>query len=238
LKLDGLLKGSPTMQLIIGNKNYSSWSMRPWLLMKQTGIAFDEVMLRFDGFDPDSQFKQKITQHSPAGKVPVLQDEGLIVWETLAIAEYLADKFPEKNLWPQDRLARARARSVCAEMHAGFEALRSAFPMNIEAQLPEVGDRLLREQPALRANVARIINMWTDLLTLYGGPFLFGAFSIVDAYYAPVVMRQKTYGFPVPAVIEAYMERMRALPSLQDWVQDALLEKEFLAFEEPYRKNR
>jgi glutathione S-transferase len=226
------------MQLIIGNKNYSSWSMRPWVLMKQAGIHFDEVMLRFDGFSPDSQFKQQITRHNPVGKVPVLQDDGLLVWDTLAISEYLAEKFPEKNLWPQSRPDRARARSLCAEMHSGFSALRSAFPMNIEAYLPEVGQRLLQEQAAVRADLDRIIRMWSELLTFYGGPMLFGEFSIADAYFAPVVMRANTYELPVPDVIKAYMERVRDLPGVALWISEALAEKEFLDFEEPYRKSR
>ncbi|MFM8899456.1 MAG: glutathione S-transferase family protein [Burkholderiales bacterium] len=226
------------MQLFIGNKNYSSWSMRPWVLMKQAGIEFDEVMLRFDGFTPESKFKQQITRHNPVGKVPVLQDEGLVVWDTLAIAEYLAEKFPEKNLWPQNREARARARSVCAEMHSGFNALRSAFPMNIEAHLPEVGERLLREQAAVRADLNRIIAMWSELLAVHGGPMLFGEFSIADAYFAPVVMRLHSYALPVPPAIKAYMERVRALPGVAAWINEALAEKDYLDFEEPYRKHR
>jgi glutathione S-transferase len=226
------------MQLFIGNKNYSSWSMRPWVLMKQTGMAFDEVMLRFDGFTPESQFKQQITRHNPVGKVPVLQDEGLLVWDTLAIAEYLAEKYPEKHLWPQDRAARARARSVCAEMHSGFSALRSAFPMNIEAHLPEVGQRLLREQAAVRTDLDRIIGMWTELLTVHGGPMLFGDFSIADAYYAPVVMRLHTYALPVHELIAAYMKRVRALPGVAAWIKEALAEEQYLDFEEPYRQHR
>ena len=226
------------MQLFIGNKNYSSWSMRPWVLMKQSGIAFEEVMLRFDGFTPDSRFKQEISRHNPVGKVPVLQDDGLMVWDTLAISEYLAEKFPEKNLWPQGRAARARARSVCAEMHSGFGALRSAFPMNIEAQLPEVGQRLLREEATVRADLDRIIRMWSELLSFYNGPMLFGDFSIADAYFAPVVMRVNTYALPVPSSIADYMERVCALPGVAAWITDALAEQEYLDFEEPYRKHR
>jgi glutathione S-transferase len=226
------------MQLFIGNKNYSSWSMRPWVLMKQAGIEFDEVMLRFDGFTPESRFKQQITLHNPVGKVPLLKDEGLAVWDTLAIAEYLAEKFPEKHLWPQDRAARARARSVCAEMHSGFTALRTAFPMNIEAHLPEVGERLLREQAGVRVDLNRIVTMWSELLAVHGGPLLFGPFTIADAYFAPVVMRLHTYALPVPEAIQAYMQRVRDLPGVAAWIKDALAEEEFLDFEEPYRKSR
>ncbi len=226
------------MQLVIGNKNYSSWSMRPWVLMKQAGIAFEEVKLRFDAFTPDSEFKTRLARISPAGRVPVLLDGELAVWDTLAIAEYLAERFPALQLWPADVAARARARSVCAEMHSGFGALRSAFPMNIEARLPEVGRRMLAEQAAVRADRERLVQMWSGLLEASGGPLLFGAFTIADAYFAPVVMRFVTYGVPLPPAIAAYVERVRALPGVAAWVADALAEQDFLAFEEPYRTQR
>ena len=190
------------LKLYIGNKNYSSWSMRPWVLLKQTGIAFEEVKVRFDSFDADSQFSKTMATISPTGKVPALVDADLVVWDTLAIAEYLAEKFPEKNLWPQDAKARARARSICAEMHSGFGALRSACPMNIEASLPEIGQLIWRDKPAVRADVARITLMWDELLQTHGGPMLFGDFSIADAYFAPVAMRLRTYALPVPASIK------------------------------------
>jgi len=223
------------MQLYIGNKNYSSWSMRPWVLMKQAGIAFDEVKIRFDAFTPESRFKAELARISPAGRVPVLVDGDLVVWDTLAIAEYLAEHFPEKQLWPQDAKARARARSVCAEMHAGFSALRSHFPMNIEAELPEVGVRVLAEQPGVSADLDRLFAMWSALLAAHGGPLLFGAFTITDAYFAPVVMRLKTYGIALPAAVDAYTTRVQALPGVAAWVADALAERDFLDFEEPYR---
>ena len=226
------------MQLYIGNKNYSSWSMRPWVLLKQTGIAFDEVLLRFDGFRPDSQFKTDLARISPAGRVPVLVDGDLTVWDTLAIAEYLAEKFPDKKLWPQVVKIRARARSVCAEMHSGFGSLRSHFPMNIEAALPEVGARALAEQAGVRDDLARLINMWSALLDAHGGPLLFGEFSIADAFFAPVVMRFNTYQPPLPAAIEAYAERVTALPGVQAWIKEALGEHDFRDFEEPYRSKR
>jgi len=226
------------MQLYIGNKNYSSWSLRPWVLMRQAEIAFDEVKLRFDAFTPGSQFKQAIGKLTPTERVPVLVDDGFAVWDTLAIAEYLSDKFPEKSLWPADRLARARARSLCAEMHSGFGALRNAFPMNIEARLPEVGERLLREDAAVRKDLERLVSMWTQQLAQSGGPLLFGAFSIADAYFAPVASRLRSYALPVPAEVSAYVERVFALPGMQAWVQDALAERDFLDFEEPYRQSR
>lgn len=226
------------MQLVIGNKNYSSWSMRPWVLMKQAGIPFEEVKLRFDAFTPDSAFKQRLAGLTPAGRVPVLVDDGFAVWDTLAIAEYLAERFAQKKLWPADPKARARARSVCAEMHSGFGALRSHFPMNIEARLHAVGARVLAEQPGVRADLDRIVAMWSELLREHGGPLLFGEFSIADAYFAPVVMRLTTYAPPLPEAITAYMARVQALPGVTAWVQDALAEHDFLDFEEPYRKQR
>ncbi len=223
------------MQLYIGNKNYSSWSMRPWVLLKQAGIPFDEIKIRFDAFSPESKFKTELARISPAGRVPVLLDGDLVVWDTLAIAEYVAERFPDKQLWPQDLKARARARSVCAEMHSGFGALRSHFPMNIEAALPDVGVRLLAEQAGVRDDLARLVGMWSTLLKASGGPMLFGAFGIADAFFAPVVMRLNTYGLPVPAAISAYLQRVTALPGVQAWISEALAERDFLDFEEPYR---
>ena len=223
------------LKLYIGNKNYSSWSMRPWVLMRQAGIDFEEVRLRFDGFSADSDFKRRVGAISPAGKVPVLVDGELVVWDTLAIAEYLAERFPELHLWPRETPARARARSVCAEMHSGFGALRSVCGMNIEAFLPEAGAIIWRDQPGVRADVARLIEMWRELLASYGGPMLFGRFSVADAFYAPVVMRLATYALPVPDDIAAYMARVQALPGVAAWVADALAEHDFLPFEEGYR---
>jgi glutathione S-transferase len=223
------------IQLVIANKNYSSWSMRPWVLLRQAGIDFEEVFVRFDSFAPDSQFKAALKDVNPVGKVPVLVHDGLAVWDSLAIAEYVADLFPEKSLWPQERTARARARSVCAEMHSGFAGLRSACPMNVEALLPEVGALALRDKPAVRADLARICSLWLGLLQAHGGPMLFGSFSIADAYFAPVVMRLKTYALPVPADVQAYMDRVCNLPGVKAWIDGALAEKDFIDFEEPFR---
>jgi glutathione S-transferase len=235
-----------SLTLLIGNKNYSSWSMRPWVLLTQAGIEFSEHMVRFDSFDPGSHFKHTVSTHTPVGKVPVLLDnahlsasgQSLAVWDTLAIAEYAAERFPTLNLWPQDVVARARARSVCAEMHSGFGALRSHFPMNIEASLPHVGQLVLRDQAAVRADLARLVDMWTALLAEHGGPLLFGQFTVADAYFAPVVMRLKTYALPVPDAVAAYMQAVCDLPGVQAWVAGALAEHDFLDFEEPYRLGR
>lgn len=226
------------LKLFIGNKNYSAWSMRPWVVLKQAGIAFEEVVVRFDSFDADSSFKQTIGAVNPVGKVPALVDDGFAVWDTLAIVEYLAEKYPQKQLWPQDTKKRARARSVCAEMHSGFTALRSNCPMNIEAQLAHIGALAWRDKPAVRADVQRIVAMWSALLEENRGPMLFGEFSIADAYFAPVCMRLKNYGLPVPGHITDYIRRVCALPGVKAWIDAALAEKDFLDFEEPYRTAR
>jgi glutathione S-transferase len=233
------------LQLYIGNKNYSSWSMRPWVLMKQAGIPFEEVMVRFDSFDPGSVFKKTMQAVSPVGKVPVLVHDGFAVWDTLAIAEYLADQFPDKALWQPDARERARARSVCAELHSGFTALRNHCPMNIEASLPDIGRLIWRDQAGVRADVARLGGLWSDLLAAQpdrmpdgSAPLLFGAFSIADAFYAPICMRIKTYSLPLPADLLAYVDRVTALPGVQAWINEALVEHQFIDFDEPYRLGR
>ncbi len=226
-------------KLYIGNKNYSSWSMRPWVLMANAGIAFEEVLLRFDSMDTGSNFKNAITQLSPVGKVPVLVDDGFAVWDTLAIAEYLAEKYPEKSLWPPEKQARARARCICAEMHSGFSALRAAATMNIEAYLPEVGALLLRDNAAVRSDVSRIESLWGELLKEHAGPFLFGRqFTIADAYYAPVCMRFKSYALTKRGDINEYIASVSQAPGVAKWIADALVENDFRDFEEPYRLHR
>ncbi len=226
------------LQLYIGNKNYSSWSMRPWVLLRQAGIAFEEVPVRFDSFDANSQFKRQLKAVTPVAKVPVLVDGDITVWDSLAIAEYLAEQYPDKHLWPQDKAARARARSVVAEMHSGFGALRSHCGMNIEARLPEVGEIVWRDQPAVRADVQRLVDMWSELLDQHGGPMLFGQFSIADAFYAPVCMRLATFALPVPEHITAYVQRVQQLPGVKAWIDGALAEQDFVPFDEPYRARR
>ncbi|TAM33857.1 MAG: glutathione S-transferase family protein [Burkholderiaceae bacterium] len=226
------------LKLYIGNKNYSSWSMRPWVLLKQAGIEFEEIKVLFDSFDPGSNFKVALDGVTPAGKVPVLLDDGFAVWDTLAIAEYVAEIHPEKKLWPQERQARARARSICAEMHSGFSALRSACGMNIEASLPQIGQLAWRDKPAVRADVQRLVSMWSELLAQHSGPLLFGGFTVADAYFAPVCMRLRTYALPVPADISAYVARVCALPGIKAWIDGALAEQDFRQFEEPYRLSR
>ncbi|WP_046111735.1 glutathione S-transferase family protein [Aquincola tertiaricarbonis] len=224
------------LTLIIGNKNYSSWSMRPWVLLKHFGIPFTERKLRFSQ-DPAAAFHTELAPITPVGLVPVLLDEGFAVWDTLAIVEYVAELFPQHAVWPRERQARARARSLVAEMHSGFGALRQHMPQNIEASLPSVGKRILAEQPDVRRNLDRIVGMWTAALNDSGGPFLFGEFSAADAFYAPLAGRLITYGVPLPAELTAYVDRLWASPGVAAWVADAKQEKDFIDFEEPYRKS-
>jgi glutathione S-transferase len=223
------------MQLVIGNKNYSSWSMRPWVLMQALGLPFEERLLRFD-FSANSPFRRAVAELNPAGKVPVLVlDDGLAVWDTLAIAETLAEHFPAAGVWPTDRAERARARSVCAEMHSGFGALRNHCPMNIEATLPEVGQRVWAAEKGVARDVARIEQIWSEALQASGGPFLFGAFGAADAFYAPVVMRLRTYALPASDTSRAYMERVAAHPAVAAWMAAAVAEHDFIVEDEPYR---
>jgi glutathione S-transferase len=223
------------LQLIIGNKNYSSWSMRPWVLMKELGIAFDERKLRFD-FTPGSSFYQAMAVYTPTGKVPVLvEDDGFATWDTLAIAERLAELYPQAGVWPKDDKLRARARSLCAEMHSGFSVLRNRCPMNIEASLPEVGAKALAEDPRLNAELARIDAIFSAAQL---GSFLFGAFSAADAFFAPVVMRVASYALPLSDAAAAYAQQVRESAGVKTWIDDALAEQDFLDFEEPYRTKR
>jgi glutathione S-transferase len=205
------------LTLVIGNKNYSSWSFRPWIAMKAAGIAFDEIVLPLD----TAEFKAQVSKISGTGKVPVLLDGGIEVWESLAILEYLAEKFPAAKLWPSDPAARAHARVVAAEMHAGFLPLRRACPMNIHRP---VKGRTLSDEAA--ANVRRIEAMWADCRTRFGdgGPFLFGGFGAADAMYAPVVSRLHTYGAPVSPTARSYMDAIMALPAWFEWTAAALQE--------------
>jgi glutathione S-transferase len=220
------------MKLIIANKNYSSWSLRPWLLLKQLRIPFDEEKLSFN----DPSFKARVRAVSPTGLVPVLLDGELAVWDSLAIVEYLAEKFPDRGVWPAARAARARARSVCAEMHSCFRALRSRLPMNCELDLP---------MPVLdletRRDVDRICDLWADCAHFAdgaGGPFLFGDFSAADAYFAPVVRRFISYEIGLPEAARRYVATMDALPAMKEWVAAARAEADFCQFEEPYRDHR
>jgi glutathione S-transferase len=173
------------------------------------------------------------------GKVPVLIDSSLgtnsAIWDSLAICEYLAETYPELQLWPKDKAARARARSLCAEMHSGLVQLRSHCPMNIEARLPEVGSYLMHEQAGLRTDLQRVVQMWQTELNQSNGPMLFGKFSIADAFFAPVCMRLRSYALPLPSDVQAYVDRVVALPGVAQWMSEALAEKDFIQSQEPYR---
>lgn len=215
----------PPLTLVIGNKNYSSWSMRPWLLMRQAGIPFDEV--RIPLYTPESA--ATLAKWSPSGKVPALHGDNIVVWDSLAICETLAERFPDRDLWPRDPLARAVAHSISAEMHSGFAALREQMSMNIRAHWPGQG-----RTTASLADVARILAIWTDCRARFGagGDFLFGRFSIADAMYAPVVLRFQTYGVALDGPAKGYAEAILALPALREWVADAVAETERIeAFE-------
>jgi glutathione S-transferase len=210
--------------LIIGNKNYSSWSFRPWIGMKAVGIAFEERVISLN----DPEFKRAIAPVSQNGKVPALDDDGVHVWESLAILEYLAEKFPHAGLWPADPSARAHARAVAAEMHGGFAALRGECPMNFWRPVKR------RELSAdALADVARIDAMWSECRLRYGGPFLFGAFGAADAMYAPVVSRFYTYAVEVGERSRAYMDAVMALPAWREWKEAALKEPWILPYDEP-----
>ena len=206
------------LTLYIGNKNYSSWSLRPWLALKQAGIAFDEVVVPL--YRPES--KAAILAFSPSGKVPALKRGALLVWDSLAICEYLAEAFPAARLWPSDPAARAAARAASAEMHSGFQALRAQLPMNVRAHLP--GRPL---SPEAAADIARIAALWRDCRDRFGaggGDFLFGTFTIADAMYAPVASRFRTYAVALPPDAQAYRDALLGLPAMQEWTAAARAE--------------
>ena len=221
------------LTLVIGNKNYSSWSMRPWVLLKALDIPFTEVLLKFHSPEWDAN----IEHYSPSTLVPVLwngnvgQTGSVCVWESTAIYEHLAEAFPDKNVWPTNSSARSHARSIVGEMHAGFRALRSSMPMNIRARFPGLG---MNEDVA--KNIARIDAMWRESRKRFAndGPFLFGEFSAADAMYAPVVMRFMTYAPTLAADAETYCKAVREHPAVAAWMQAALAETEFVAEDEPY----
>jgi glutathione S-transferase len=217
--------------IYVGNKNYSSWSLRPWLALKQTGAPFEEVVIPLD----QSGTTTEIRRHSPTGLVPCLEHDGRIVWESLAICEYLAETFPDAGLWPRDPGARAYGRCIATEMHGGFAKLRQALPLDISRRHP-LADRL----SFCQANVDRVTAIWREARERYGargahgeGPFLLGGFSIADAMYAPVTTRFETYGVPLDPVASAYVAAMRALPATQAWSTAAAAEPWVIAYPAP-----
>jgi len=206
------------LKLVIGNKNYSSWSMRPWLALRANGITFEEIFIPLYTGEAD---KQRILGFTHSGKVPALIDGDVTIWDSLAIIEYVAERFPQARLWPEDRASRAHARSISAEMHSGFMALRNECGMNLHRPIRAVG-----LSADARANVARIQQIWIECRERHGklGPFLFGSFGAADAMFAPVVHRFRTYAIPVAEEAQAYMETMLALPAFQEWTRAGLAE--------------
>ena len=207
--------------LVLGNKAYSSWSLRPYLALKTAGIAFDEKVIRL--YEPES--KPEILKFSPAGKVPVLLDDAVAVWESLAICEYAAEKYPDAGLWPAEPHARAQARTISTEMHAGFMPLRRAMPFNARR-----APRPITADADADADIARIAQLWRDARGRFGdgGPFLFGKFSIADAMYAPVAGRFRQYAVDLDAACAAYVAAIHALPAMQQWMSDGAQEPWFV----------
>lgn len=207
-----------TLKLVIGNKNYSSWSMRPWLALRANDIPFDEVFIPLYTGEAD---KQRILNFTHSGKVPALIDGDITIWDSLAIIEYAAERFPDARLWPQDRASRAHARSISAEMHSGFSALRNECGMNLHRPVGAIA-----LSPDARADIARVQQIWIECRERYGkaGPFLFGTFGGADAMFAPVVHRFRTYLVPVAPEAQAYMDTMMALPAFQEWTRAGLAE--------------
>jgi glutathione S-transferase len=203
------------MKLLIGNRNYSTWSLRPWLVLRHFDIPFEDEVLQLSG----PNWREMLAARSPTGKVPVLIDDELVVPETIAIIEYLAERFPQKAIWPAERSARARARAAAAEMHAGFSALRTHAPMNLRASHPGKVDL-----DAVRKDLHRVEALWGEHLARSGGPYLFGQFSAADAMFAPLATRLRTYELPVSDVAGRYVEAIYSLPAFQDWLTQALAE--------------
>jgi glutathione S-transferase len=226
--------------LVLGTKNYSSWSLRPWILLKHLGVSFEEVVLRLD----TEQFRQEIGKYSPSGRVPVLIDGEVRVWDSLAIAEYAADQIArwrsdvpaaEPRVWPADLAARAQARSIAAEMHSGFQTLRTLCPMNIRARNVKV-----RMTPELAQDIARIDRIWSGTRHRFGGagPWLFGEYSAADAMFAPVALRFRTYGAELSARSREYLETVLADPLLADWIAAAEADDQIIPHIEPRKRRK
>jgi len=215
------------LRLVIGNKNYSSWSMRPWVLLTQAGIPFSEVQLKFT----DDGAVGGVAPWSPTGKVPVLWIDDEPVWDSLAICEAVADLYPDRQLWPAGATARRVARAVSAEMHAGFQALREAMPMNIRASHPDKG-----RTPEAQKDIDRVVSIWESCIARFGaaGDLLFGPFTCADAMFAPVASRFRTYAVALPPTAQRYAETVLALPAVKAWDAGALAEKDFVPADEPY----
>src|SRR5574341_826982 len=220
------------LELVVGNKNYSSWSMRPGVLLRQAQIAFQEIQLKFEEKNGGLTVAG-VEGYSPTRKVPVLMIDGEPVWDSLAICETVAEMFPEKRLWPETPEARRVARAACAEMHSGFQALRSKMPMNIRSRHPGKG-----LTPESQKDIDRVVALWTGCRERFGGAgsLLFGKFSVADAFFAPVVMRFQAYAVKVPRLAQEYCEAVRALQAVKEWCDAARRETEFVAADEPYAR--
>ena len=205
------------LKLLIGNKNYSSWSMRPWVLMRHSGIEFEEMQVPLQ--QPDT--RQRVLQYSPTGKVPCLIADGASIWDSIAICEFLNEEYPDKNLWPVGRMTRAMARSASAEMHSGFQNLRTHMFMNVRGRFPTKG-----REPGVQEDIDRIQELWANCRDRFakGGKFLFGGFCIADAMFAPVVLRFQTYGVDVTKASKEYMDTILGLPAVQEWIAGAKAE--------------
>jgi glutathione S-transferase len=207
------------MELVIGTKKWSTWSMRPWLVLKRAGVAFEETLVELR---QETRSHAEISRHSPSGMVPVLKDGDLVLWDSLAICEYLAERFPEAKLWPDDPAKRALGRAAAAEMHSGFASLRGECPMALDAPV-----RAVELSPLTQANIRRIVDLWSGLIERFGGPFLVGEWSIADAYYTPVATRLRTYGVHLSDYGDAgaaggYCARLLSTPEYRAWEKDAL----------------
>jgi glutathione S-transferase len=216
----------PRYTLVIGNRNYSSWSLRAWLLMKQSRLEFEEVRVPLYV----AGHKDVLRKYTPSGKVPVLLDGALTVWDSLAIAEYVAECHPERQLWPRESVARAMARSISAEMHSGFTPLRANMSMNCRGFFPGLGRTV-----EVAADIERIQRIWSDCRERFGteGPYLFGAFTVADAMYAPVVLRFRTYAVQLSPVAQQYADAVLKLPALREWIEAAKAETEVIPAFEP-----
>lgn len=224
--------------LYIGNKNYSTWSMRPWIVMKYFDIPFMEKWVRFDSFAENSQFKQTILPINPYGTVPILMDNDLVITDSLAICEYLAEQHREHLLWPQNRELRAKARSLAAHMHSDYSHIRNYLPMNIEASFAEIGQIILRDNPVVKQEITFLDNLLSAILTKSTGDYLFDQFSIADAFYAPMCLRLKNFHIPVSKQLSDYIELICQTKGVKQWINEALNEKDFIIMDEPYRLQR
>ncbi|KES18189.1 Glutathione S-transferase [Gilliamella apicola SCGC AB-598-I20] len=226
--------------LYIGNKNYSTWSMRPWVVMKYFDIPFNEKLVKFDSFTDDSLFKKTMLAVSKYGTVPILIDGDLVISDSLAICEYLAEKHGDLALWPAELKKKAIARSLVAKMHSGFQAIRTYLPMNIEAEFPQVGQIILRDHLEVKKEIMFLDDLLSSSLASKKSncDYLFGNFSIADAFYAPLCLRLKNYHIATSSSVSNYIDIICNTKGIKDWINEALQERSFVAMDEPYRLQR